>query len=258
MGRPKQAGPREPSGRLQRNLPDAGAEMVRAHRAGEVGTELAHDPRATWAFGRLAVTGALCDPGVDRGSDRGEEQTEARYRAGERYAEEHLTIFGTGSVGSVLRSLTRAGALAPDGRDDTRLEAVTMRHKQKYRDAMTTPAAGRLLGHQVLALAVLYDTPIDDPRDQQTLRSVLDRIGGAKRREHFHQDHPEMAGISVGSGGAIVKSAGDCADESILPAPLRRRGRGLDILFVPGERSLEEKAAIAAAAAKLRPHPPTV
>src|SRR5947209_8342464 len=81
MGRPKKDGARKPCGRLKQNRPDAGHDLVLQRRAETVGAANARDPRAAWSLGRLAIAGALADPGVDPRSEQGREQTTRRYDA---------------------------------------------------------------------------------------------------------------------------------------------------------------------------------
>jgi hypothetical protein len=215
--------------------------------ANEIGDQLnvTHDAKAGHVFGRMELADLLIDPQLrpepnEPRSDEADEQSRRRYEAGRRYATEHLTIYGTGTAPSHLRNLiTGMGVQSQDGRDDTRLEAVTQRLNRKYADAMTTPPAGRLLGQHVLHRAVLQETALDDPRDQATLRRVLDRIGAAKRQERFHEGHPEL-------------EAGFESTPQTAAKP--RRQRGLPVEFYAGqvERTAEERSAIAASVAKLR------
>lgn len=222
--------------------------MLLLRRAEQVGSAFAEDPKAGHVFGRMDLAGLLVDPRLDPRSDDGREQSRRRYEAGLKYAAEHLVLFGTGTAPSHLRNLiTGMGMQSQDSRDDNRLVVLTARHNQKYADAMTTPPAGRLLGHHVLERCVLQETGVENPRDQETLRRVLDRIGAAKRQERFHEGHPELE--------RGVETTLNCKPIESHARP--RRQRGLPVEFHTGqvERSDAEKAAIAAAVAKLMAMP---
>jgi len=221
----------------QRKIPK-GAETL---EPGEAASYLyvSLDAKAGHVLGRMDLAGLLVDPDHDPNSDDGREQSRRRYEALIKFAGEHFALWGPGTAPSHLRNLvTGMGVSSPDSRDDNRLEVLQRRHFQKEADAMTTPPAGRLLGIDVLRRAALYEMPIEDRRDQETLRRVADRIGAAKRQERFHEGHPELeAGV-----------------ETTPVAAQPRRRRGLPVEFSPGqvERTPEERAAIAAAVAKLK------
>lgn len=260
-GRPRKPGERKPCGRL-RNTNDTGnpmallrrAELVepglaaRVRQAIDAGDldpadaafrlSLAHEANAGHVLGRMELAGSLTDPELD-GSEDGREQSRQRYEALVKFAAEHFALWGSGTAPSHLRNLvTGMGTSSPDSRDDNRLEVLQRRHFQKEAAAMTTPPAGRLLGIDVLRRSALYEMPIDDLRDQETLRRVADRIGAAKRQERFHEGHPEL-------------------DPKVETAPVGaqpRRHRGLPVEFHAGqvERAPEERATISAAVAKLK------
>lgn len=260
-GRPRKPGERKPSGRL-RNTNDTGnpmallrrAELVEPATAARLRQEIddgdldpadlaiwlprSLDAKAGHVLGRMELAGRLTDPGLINGGDDGREQSRRRYEALIKFAGEHFALWGPGTAPSHLRNLvTGMGVSSPDSRDDNRLEVLQRRHFQKEADAMTTPPAGRLLGIDVLRRAALYEMPIDDPRDQETLRRVADRIGAAKRQERFHEGHPELEGVET------------------TPATAQpRRRRGLPVEFHAGqvERTPEERATLAAAVATLK------
>jgi hypothetical protein len=149
------------------------------HRAELVGERHAHDPRAGYCVGRLFLAGALTAPhdtSVQGATARAIEEAERRHDVAVEFAALRFRIYGTGAAPSHLGNLIAGMRQAPttgEG-DDKGLAALTAKYHRWCGAAMITPPCGRILAHQVLERAAVYEMPPDNPRDEATLRRVLD------------------------------------------------------------------------------------
>lgn len=218
-GPQRKAGDRLKNGRLRHEpAVDRGHEMTLQRRAALVGAANAGDPKAGYVVGRLALKGALADPGA--GEKEGREQTVRRHNALVEFAAMHHRLWGPGTPPSHLKKLIEGFGGRSDGPD---LAALGAKYGRWYSAAMLTPPAGRLLGHHAAERAALYEMEIEGG-DVVTLRRVADAMVGHTARR-----------------SAPAPVAGDNAPRRKLPPPI----------VVYGESAADPEA-VAASLAKLR------
>ena len=181
---PKQDAKRKPCGRLASSF-DEGHPMVLQRRADEVGAEQARSKYASYVIGRLLITGKL-HPEFDRGNDRAREhafeRAERRHDVLVEFATMHFRLFGSGTAPSHLRNAV-AGMTGPAVAGDNDPNAgLYAKYKVWYSAAMILPPGkSRVLVHQILERAALYEMAPANAAELECLIRVADRFLDFKR-----------------------------------------------------------------------------
>jgi hypothetical protein len=158
--------PMPTSGPLRIERVEAQQQVVRSAEA----SRRAGDPKSTYVIGRLFLAGLLTDPDdADRAI--------CRHNTAFEFALMHFRLFGPATAPSHLRNAIAGMGMppSPNGGDDG-LAKLAARYGRWCAAAMTTPPRGRILAHQVLERAALYEMAPDNPADEATLRRVLDAL----------------------------------------------------------------------------------
>jgi hypothetical protein len=194
-GRPgKPDAKRKPCGRLA-SVIDEGHEMVLQHRAELVGAHNKHSRFADSVIGRLYLAG---------GFGKDEKLAERRHNVLRDYAEHNRLFYGPSTAQAI--NLAKARGRGLPGADDA-LAGLYARHKAAYAALMILPPGPgcRLLTHQVVERAVLYDIPPASPAELACLVRAADRLrelkGDLDRPEDFARGRRKKAPPSDGSRG---------------------------------------------------------
>jgi hypothetical protein len=180
-GRPLKPGPRKPCGRLSQFI-DEGHPMVLQHRAELVGYEHALSKYSDSVIGRLLIGGLLFDPGVDRRKRQALDQAQHRYDTLFEFAMMHFRLFGPGTAPSHLRNAIAgiSGSQAVAGDADP-LAGLYAKYRTWSAAAMIVPPGrSRILAHQILERATLYEMPPANVGELDCLTRVADRLGGLR------------------------------------------------------------------------------